>query len=206
MVRCSPHQGSERVGPVPGSQVSLLLCLLQSGYPLLKRETPEGLRGVLDESLIARGMSITKRVIHAQDQTMREQYLADAEWYEAVPLFAHSFSVLLTPLTSDGHTILVQRGKSLGCRPNVFDVSLAEGLSRPVDRSTTSQAPDVYRCAMRGLAEELAYMRLLISLLQISSFYTFSTSSIRFNSASPASSGSTWQASGGNERTTFCAA
>jgi transcriptional regulator with XRE-family HTH domain len=91
----------------------------------------------------------------AQDQNMRETYLADAEWDEAVPLFAHSFSMLLTLLTSDGHTILVQRGKSLGCRPNVFDVSLAEGLSRPIDRSTTSQAPDVYRCAIRGLAEEL---------------------------------------------------
>ncbi len=91
----------------------------------------------------------------AQDQTMREKYLAGTEWDEAIPLFAHSFSMLLTLLTSDGYTILVQRGKSLGCRPNVFDVSLAEGLSRPVDRSTTSQAPDVYRCALRGLAEEL---------------------------------------------------
>jgi transcriptional regulator with XRE-family HTH domain len=91
----------------------------------------------------------------AQDQKMRERYLADVEWDEAIPLFAHSFSVLLTLLTSDGRTILAQRGKSLGCRPNVFDVSLAEGLSRPVDRSTTSQAPDVYRCALRGLAEEL---------------------------------------------------
>lgn len=91
----------------------------------------------------------------ADDQKIREKYLADVEWDEAVPLFAHSFSVLLTLVTSDEHTILVQRGKSLGCRPNVFDVSLAEGLSRPVDRSTISQAPDVYRCALRGLAEEL---------------------------------------------------
>src|SRR5260370_18841001 len=93
----------------------------------------------------------------AQDQTMREKYLADTEWDEAVPLFAHSFSMLLTLLTSDGYTILVQRGKSLGCRPNVFDVSLPEGLSRPVARSTTSQPPDVYRCAMPGLAEHLGF-------------------------------------------------
>jgi transcriptional regulator with XRE-family HTH domain len=91
----------------------------------------------------------------SRDQNMREKYLADAEWDEAMPLFAHSFSILLTLVTSDGQTILVQRGKSLGCRPNVFDVSLAEGLSRPVDRGTTDQAPDVYRCAIRGLAEEL---------------------------------------------------
>lgn len=91
----------------------------------------------------------------AQDPNLRGKYLAETEWDEAVPMFAHSFSVLLTLITSDNQTILVQRGKSLGCRPNVFDVSLAEGLSRPVDRSTTSQAPDVYRCAIRGLAEEL---------------------------------------------------
>lgn len=90
-----------------------------------------------------------------QDQTLREKYLAAVEWDEAVPLFAHSFSVLLAIVTCDGQTIFVQRGKSLGCRPSVFDVSLAEGLSRPVDRGSTSQAPDVYRCAVRGLAEEL---------------------------------------------------
>lgn len=91
----------------------------------------------------------------AQDQTIREKYLADVEWDEAVPMFAHSFSVFLAVVTCDGQTILVQRAKGLGCRPNVFDVSIAEGLSRPVDRSGTSQAPDVYRCAVRGLAEEL---------------------------------------------------
>ena len=91
----------------------------------------------------------------AQDQTIREKYLAEVEWNEAIPLFAHSFSVLLAIVTSDGHTILVQRGKGLGNRANFFDVSLAEGLSRPVDRGTTSQAPDIHRCAIRGLAEEL---------------------------------------------------
>lgn len=33
--------------------------------------------------------------------------------------------------------------------------SVEEGLSRPLDRSTSSDAPDVYRCACRGLSEEL---------------------------------------------------
>ncbi len=91
----------------------------------------------------------------AQEQHIREQYLADVEWDEAIPLLAHSFSVLLAIVTSDGHTILVQRGKGMGNRANFFDVSLAEGLSRPVDRSEASQAPDIHRCAIRGLAEEL---------------------------------------------------
>lgn len=89
-----------------------------------------------------------------QEPAMRARYLSNVEWDEAVPLFAHSFSTLIAIVTSDGYTLLVQRGKGLGCRPNVFDVSLAEGLSRPLDRSITGQAPDVYRCAMRGLAEE----------------------------------------------------
>lgn len=90
-----------------------------------------------------------------QEPEIREKYLADVEWDEVIPLFAHSFSTLLTLITSDGYTILVQHGKSLGCRPNTFDVSLAEGLSKAIDRGVTSQAPDIYRCAIRGLAEEL---------------------------------------------------
>lgn len=89
-----------------------------------------------------------------QEPEMRARYLSDVEWDEAIPLFAHSFSALIAVITSDGYVLLVQRGKGLGCRPNAFDVSLAEGLSRPLDRSITSQAPDIYRCAMRGLAEE----------------------------------------------------
>src|SRR5947208_16334213 len=48
-----------------------------------------------------------------------------------------------------------QRGKSVGSRPKVYDTSVIEGLSRPIDRGTTGEAPDVYRCACRGLAEEL---------------------------------------------------
>jgi hypothetical protein len=32
---------------------------------------------------------------------------------------------------------------------------MVEGLSRPIDRGTNEEAPDVYRCACRGLAEEL---------------------------------------------------
>ncbi|HEU0000674.1 MAG TPA: hypothetical protein VFQ36_07235, partial [Ktedonobacteraceae bacterium] len=45
--------------------------------------------------------------------------------------------------------------KSVGTRPTVYDTSVIEGLSRPIDRGTTGEAPDVYRCACRGLSEEL---------------------------------------------------
>mgnify|MGYP007135457422 CR=1 FL=1 len=86
---------------------------------------------------------------------MREKYLADVDWSEAIPHFSNSFGISLTVVTSDGYTVFTQRGKSVGTRPKVYDTSVIEGLSRPIDRSTTGEAPDVYRCACRGLAEEL---------------------------------------------------
>ena len=86
---------------------------------------------------------------------MREKYLADVDWSETIPYFSNSFGVSLTIVTSDGYTVFTQRGKSVGTRPRVYDTSVIEGLSRPVDRSTAGEAPDVYRCACRGLAEEL---------------------------------------------------
>lgn len=90
-----------------------------------------------------------------REQAIRQKYLADPEWDEAIPLFAHSFSALIAVITSDNYVILVRRGKSLGCRPSSYDVSLAEGLSRPADRGSASQAPNIYHCATRGLSEEM---------------------------------------------------
>jgi transcriptional regulator with XRE-family HTH domain len=86
---------------------------------------------------------------------LRETYLLDVDWTEAVPYFSHSFGVSLAVVTSDGYTVFTQRGKSVGTRPKVYDTSVIEGLSRPLDRGTAGEAPDVYRCACRGLAEEL---------------------------------------------------
>src|SRR6266699_1608278 len=89
------------------------------------------------------------------EPALREKYLADVDWSEAVPYFSNSFGVSLAVVTSDGYTVFTQRGKSVGTRPKVFDTSVIEGLSRPIDRGTIGEAPDVYRCACRGLAEEL---------------------------------------------------
>ena len=85
---------------------------------------------------------------------MREKYLSEVDWYEAISYFSNSFGVSLAVITSDGYTLFTQRGKSVGTRPKVYDTSVIEGLSRPIDRGTTGEAPDVYRCACRGLAEE----------------------------------------------------
>jgi transcriptional regulator with XRE-family HTH domain len=90
-----------------------------------------------------------------KEPELREKYLSDVDWSEAVPYFSNSFGVALVVVTSDGYTLFTQRGKSVGTRPTVYDTSVVEGLSRPLDRSTSGEAPDVYRCACRGLAEEL---------------------------------------------------
>jgi len=39
--------------------------------------------------------------------------------------------------------------------PSTHDTSVIDGLSRPLDRGTNAEPPDVYCCACRGLAEEL---------------------------------------------------
>lgn len=90
-----------------------------------------------------------------KEPALREKYLSDVDWYQTVPYFSHSFGVSLTVVTSDGFTVFSQRGRNVGTRPQVYDTGIVEGLSRPIDRGTTGEAPDVYRCACRGLAEEL---------------------------------------------------
>jgi transcriptional regulator with XRE-family HTH domain len=90
-----------------------------------------------------------------KEPELRKKYLSDVYWYEAIPYFSHSFGVSLTVVTSDGYTLFTQRGKNVGSRPGTYETSVVEGLSRPIDRSTNGEAPDVYRCACRGLAEEL---------------------------------------------------
>ncbi|TMC16079.1 MAG: helix-turn-helix transcriptional regulator [Chloroflexi bacterium] len=90
-----------------------------------------------------------------KDPYLREKYLADVDWDEPVPYFSHSFGVSLAVVTSDGYTLFTKRGKNVGTLPSTYETSVAEGLSRPIDRGTNGEAPDVYRCACRGLAEEL---------------------------------------------------
>lgn len=90
-----------------------------------------------------------------KEPEMREKYLADVDWHATVPHFSHSFGVSLALVTSDGYTIFTRRGKNVGSRPGIYETSVVEGLSRPIDCGTNGDAPDVYRCACRGLAEEL---------------------------------------------------
>jgi hypothetical protein len=90
-----------------------------------------------------------------KEPALRETYLASVDWYEPVPFFSHSFGISLAVVTADGYTLFTQRGKNVVSLPSVYETSVVEGLSRPIDRGTNGEAPDVYRCACRGLAEEL---------------------------------------------------
>lgn len=90
-----------------------------------------------------------------REPEMRAKHLSGIDWYETISYFSHSFGVSLAVVTSDGYTIFTQRGKNVGTRPRTYETGVVEGLSRPIDRGTGSEAPDVYRCASRGLAEEL---------------------------------------------------
>ncbi len=90
-----------------------------------------------------------------KDKTFREKYSPGYDWDAAFSSLPIPFGVGLSLVTSDGYILFAQREGNVGVRPSYFMTSMEEGLSRPVDRSTGSSAPDVYRCACRGLAEEL---------------------------------------------------
>jgi hypothetical protein len=93
--------------------------------------------------------------ISLNDPLLREKYLKNTDWYETVPYFSHSFGTSLVVITSDGYTLLTQRSSRQGSNAGYYSISANEGLSRLLDRGTTSEAPDLYRCALRGCAEEL---------------------------------------------------
>lgn len=90
-----------------------------------------------------------------KDNTFREKFILGYDWEVPFPSLPIPFGIGLSLLTSDGYIFFAQRARNLGVRPGHFMTSVEEGLSRPLDRSVISDAPDVYRCACRGLFEEL---------------------------------------------------
>jgi hypothetical protein len=85
----------------------------------------------------------------------RKKYFAEEDWLFPSPYFVNSIGTNITVLTSDNHVILTQRSATQGVRPQMFSNSVSESASRPLDRGPISLAPDLYRCAARGLSEEL---------------------------------------------------
>jgi hypothetical protein len=93
------------------------------------------------------------------DPVIRMKYLNEPNWYEPIPFFSNSFGVALVVVTKDDYCLLTQRSPYQAIQANIYSAAaVVESLSRPVDKRTDSFAPDLYRCACRGLSEELGLM------------------------------------------------
>ena len=93
------------------------------------------------------------------DPAIRTKYLQEPNWYEPIPFFSHSFGIALVVVTKDDYCLLTQRSPYQAIQANLYSAAaVVESLSRPVDKRTDSFAPDLYRCACRGLAEELGLL------------------------------------------------
>ena len=106
------------------------------------------------------------------DPSFREKYLTD-DWETLVSTIPTVSAIAVSVISSDGYVILVQRGLNLAVRPGNFHTSVGETLSRPLDKSTTSEAPDFYRCACRGLSEEIGLEENIDFSLQDIRFLSF---------------------------------
>jgi len=90
------------------------------------------------------------------DPAIRMKYLKEPNWYEPIPFFSNSFGIALVVVTKDGYCLPAQRSPYQAIQANIYSTAaVVESLSRPVDKRTDSFAPDLYRCACRGLSEEL---------------------------------------------------
>nr|BBH87259.1 hypothetical protein KTC_20100 [Thermosporothrix sp. COM3] len=101
-----------------------------------------------------------------EDPAFRQKYLPD-DWSAPVTGLSCSMGIHLTVVSSDGYAILAQRGQHQSVHQNMFSCSISEGISPSFDRSTTGPAPDLYRCACRGLAEELGLLETDYSEIQM---------------------------------------
>ncbi len=93
--------------------------------------------------------------MNLDDKEFREEYFPDENWTKPAPYFAHSFGINLLIITKDERIILTKRSESVGTNKGMYHISMNEGLSRTFDRGVSSQSPDVYRAAVRGIVEEL---------------------------------------------------
>ncbi len=94
----------------------------------------------------------TRRCLDNPD--FRKKYVPD-DWSTPVIGLSCSMGVDLIVVSSDGYAFLTQRGENQSVHQGMFHSSVSEGISPSFDRSTAGQAPDLYRCACRGISEEL---------------------------------------------------
>ena len=94
----------------------------------------------------------TRRCLDNPD--FRKKYVPD-DWSTPVIGMSCSMGVDLIVVSSDGYAFLTQRGQNQSVHQGMFHSSVSEGVSPSFDRSTVGQAPDLYKCACRGISEEL---------------------------------------------------
>lgn len=69
--------------------------------------------------------------------------------------FASIVGINFNVITSDGYLIVTERSQYANVNAGIFHTSVAENMSRPIDAGSNTMAPDVFRCAVRGIKEEL---------------------------------------------------
>lgn len=90
------------------------------------------------------------------DPGFRAKYhLDDWDWSSPITGLSCSMGVDMLVISSDGYALLTQRGQNQSVHQGMFNCSVSEAVSPLLDRKTTGQEPDLYRCASRGFAEEL---------------------------------------------------
>ena len=94
----------------------------------------------------------------------------DHDWKNPIKGFCNSLGLDLCVVTEDDYLILSKRSGTVGTYKNLYHISVNEGLSRTLDRGVKSQAPDVYRCAIRGIAEELGVPDVNVDDISLLSF------------------------------------
>jgi hypothetical protein len=106
----------------------------------------------------------TNAVIESSDN------VTQTNWEQPLANTCNSLGVNLAVITSDEYLILTKRSKTVGTYKDLYHISVNEGLSRTLDRNIQSQAPDIYRCAIRGIAEELGVADVNVNDITLLSF------------------------------------
>lgn len=94
----------------------------------------------------------TRRCLDQAD--FREKYVPD-DWSSPVVGMSCSLGVDITVISSDGYVFFTQRGQHQSVHQNMFHTSVSEAVNPSLDRSSTGREPDLYKCARRGISEEL---------------------------------------------------
>jgi hypothetical protein len=88
------------------------------------------------------------------NEEFRKKYVPD-DWTTPVVGMSCSLGVDIAIISSDGYMFLTQRGRHQSVHQNMFHTSVSEAVSPSLDRSSTGREPDLYKCARRGISEEL---------------------------------------------------